>query len=549
MFTLALPTAVWQLSKYALMIGEHTVTLVSWKSGSFTKLSEFVNDNQGISDFVEYLKKNRKQFNGKSIAVVISVVGEDYRFEKVAHLLGKYRSDMIKRKFQQLFRGATFQTVLPQGREAVGRRQDFFLFAGVLSNEKVVPWVRDLNRAGFILSGVHLGSVLTSTLLPLLIEDKSGVVVISICSKNGTIRHNFHIDGHLRFSRQSRFNETAQVETIYQMMRTEIEKTCSYLSSLKLMQPTSKIHSFIIAPEDLVEPINQMSQRHGQDRYNISAMDARQLGQKTGIKKPIEEYGRDSSIVLNELFRGIRFNQLAPFNQIRFHTLKMVSTAVSLVVLVWGLFNFTGIGFNALTAYGDFVDQNTELRVSISRLRENYENQVEGFGVPPSTPVNMRSAVNVLDNVTGGTSGSGPGKMMLYLSKLITRYPAIQIDNFHWYISNSAETPTGELSFANGQQVYEVFELEGIIQSLGDAKEAHFQYIEFIEEIQARADMLVIEKVAPSLVEADTELAVTIEGQNNIANELNRFQSDRILLAVAWQPNFLDNLEEGGEQN
>ena len=115
MINIALPAAAWQFERYALVVTETKITLVRWKKGSFTRLSEFVNDTQGVQDFNLFLKRNVGRFKDQTINILVSVVGEDYRFEKVAHLVGKYRSDMLKRRFQQLFRGTTYHVAVQQG--------------------------------------------------------------------------------------------------------------------------------------------------------------------------------------------------------------------------------------------------------------------------------------------------------------------------------------------------------------------------------------------------------------------------------------------------
>lgn len=544
MFSLPLPAKFWQLKRYGLMVAEQSATLVAWKAGKFEKICEYVNDTQGVADFETFLKENQKLYGGKSVSVCVSVVGEDYRFEKVAHLLGKYRSDMLKRKFQQLFRGSVFQMALHQGREPVGRRQDLFLFCGVLSNEKVQPWVRTLTNFGCHISSVHLGSMMTDTIIKKASADMSGVQVISVLAKGGNVRHCFYIDGQIRFSRQSKINENAAIETVHGMIRAEIDKTCNYLASIKLMQGNAKVTAHVVGPDDLVAPLNEMVAQQGDDRIAIRAISARELGGQLGIDTPVEEFGRDYSLFLNEMLRSVRFNQMAPLAQIRFYLIKTALVTATAAVAVWGALNLSQISFKALTSYGTFVDQNSELTQSIARLKENYDNQVRSFGTPPSTTENMRAAVNVLDNISGDTKGGGPGKMMLYLSKTMTRFPAVQIRNMRWYLSNSQEDFTGELSFANGQDLFEVIEITGTLDASDDPKLAMEEYNGFITSISNRADMSITEKAAPSLLEANREIEVTLEGRQDIAGLLNRLESDQINLVVAWQPDFLEKLQE-----
>ncbi|MBF2760584.1 MAG: hypothetical protein ISN28_10015 [Ectothiorhodospiraceae bacterium AqS1] len=545
MLGISLPAKAWQVTRYALMIGEQSAALVSWKAGKFEKLCEYVNDGQGVADFEVYLKDHRKTFQGKSMMVCVSVVGEDYRYEKVAHLIGKYRSDMLKRKFQQLFRGSTFQMAIHQGREPIGRRQDLFLFCGVLSNDKVQPWIRSITKFGGNLSGVHLGSLMTDSIMKGLSSDRSGVQVMTFTTKGGNLRHCFYIDGLLRFSRQSKYNENAPVENVFNNIRAEIDKTCSYLASIKLMQGNAKVNAHVVAPDDLVLPLNELVAQQGEDRIAIKAVSAREIGTQLGIVTPVEEFGRDYSLFLHEMLRSIRFSQMAPVTQIRFYAIKTALQAATAAVVLWGAWSIMGIGYQAATAYGNLAEQNGELAQSIARLKENYDDQVRSFGTPPSTTENMRAAVNVLDNIAGDTQGGGPGRMMLYVSKVLARYPSLQVSNMRWYLSNAQDSFTGELSFANGQRLYEVIELQGVLDPGNDAKAAVNEYKGFISSVTSRADMAVSEQDAPALLEANRELEITLEGRQDIRGVLNRLENDRINVVIAWQPDFLES--QGGE--
>lgn len=535
MLGFSLPAGAWLTKRYGLMLGDQAVTLVTWKSGKFTKLGEFVNDTQGLNDFSAFLKTRHKEFSGKAINIVISVVGEDYRFEHVAHLVGKYKTDMLARKFQQMFRGATYHLASYQGREPVGRRQDRYLFCGILSSDKVQPWVRDVTRAGFNVAGVHLSSMATKGILKLLDKDAQGVHVVSVCGKAGAVRHNFFVDGAIRFSRLSKIPDESNSELLVNNIRAEVEKTSAYLASLKLIQPNAKVSIHVLCPDDMVTELNEAAARLGSDRIAINASSARLAGLALGIKKPIEEFGRDSSLVLHETLRSFRFTQLAPLAEIRFYLAQMAARVAGLAIIAWGAINLLGIGSNAMDTYNSYAAQNSELSVSIAQLKENYENQVAGFGVPPSSPANMRSAVNVLDNVASGR-GVGPGKLMLYVSKLLENSRAIQVDGFSWYISNDTSNPTGEYSFANGRKTYEVVEVSGVLDPDINSEFAFSQYQAFLENINSRPDMTVVEKVSPSLLEAGGELIVEINDFSDIRGELNAFTNNTFVLAVAWEP-------------
>ncbi len=534
---ITLPAQAWLFTRYALMVSESKVTFVSWSKGRFTKLGEFVNDTQGLQDFGVFLKRSSSKYDNKAISICTSLVGEDYRFEKVAHLVGKYRTDMLSRKFQQLFRGTTYQVATYQGREPVGRRQDFYLFCGVLSNEKLQPWIRELTRVNMVVAGVHLSSMMSQNILKQVAKETSGVHIVSVFIEDGNIRHNFYIDGSLRFSRLSRVSEDAQPDAIFGSMRSEIEKTIQYLTSIKLVTAGKKVNIHILCPDDILDAMADFAARSQGDRFAVTCFSSRLIASALGIKRPVDEHGRDSSLLLHEMLRGVRFNQLAPLDQVRYYLARMSAVAVCLLVTGWGLANAYEIGGLTLTTYNTYTAKSSDLQTEIGELRENYENQVRGFGEPPSTPENMRSAVNVLDNSIDET-GQGPGRMLLFISKILAENPAIQLETFDWYISNDKAGPTGSFSFANGRKVYEVVELSGVLDPNANPERAFSQFQGLVDVIQNRADMSLVVKGSPALVEAGGELRLTIEEGTNIRGQLNAYSNNAFNLLVAWEQDY-----------
>lgn len=546
MSNITLPSSAWFVTRYGLMVSETSVELISWKRGTFTLIKEFVNDNQGIQDFSQFLKVNAAKFDNKAINICISVIGEDYRFEKVAHLYGKYRSDMLKRRFQQLFRGTTYHTALFQGREAIGRRQDFFLFCGVLSNEKIQPWVREVTRYQMNVAGVHLGSVLLTGVNAHVIADKSGVNVVSLCMNQGFIRHNFYIDGDLRFSRLSRSSESASADEIYRLVRTEIEKTSQYLVSVKLIPNNSKIKVSIVCADDILEAMRETAERTLAERISVVPISARVVGSALGIKKPISEFGRDSSFLVHEMVRSFRFLQLAAFSQIRFYIIESISSVAILAALLWGFYNVTGQGLNAFFSFNQYSAENSQLEIEIAQLSGDYQSLVNEFVQPPSTTENMRASVNVLNHVVN--IDVGPGKMLLYLSRQLSAAPAMYINNVTWYVSNDAAGGISELSFANGRQYFEVLEFNGSLSKEIDSEQAFEQYKRIIARIEARPDMQLEILAKPSLVEAGGQLVGKIADDTDLRSQLNAFTDHNFSLRISWDPNFnFDEQKDEGE--
>ena len=532
-----IPSKIWLTTRYGLSVTETAVTLVTWKRGSFTKIKQFVNDNQGLQDFSEFLKSNSSKYANKSVNICVNVIGEDYRFEKVAHLVGKYRSDMIKRRFNQLFRGTDYHIAMFQGRESIGRRQDFFLFCGILSNEKIQPWVRDLSRFNMNIAGLHLGSNLVDSIFPHITSNKTGVNVTSVALSDGLIRNNFYIDGHLRFSRLSRSGENASAEEIYRMVRVEIDKTSQYLVSIKLIQNNAKINVSMVVADDLVDDLREIAEKQESDRVTAAAYSARVVAGALGLTVAITEFGRDDSLMMHEMLRSFRFQQLAPLSDVRYYVERTVITFLSVAVGVWGISNVGTQSKAMLDAYLQFNADNASTRVEIAQLANDYQSLVDEFVQPPSSSENMRASVNILNHVTDVTID--PGKLLLYLSQRLDDSPSVLITEIEWFVSNERNRAYGGLyAFANGLPYYEILELRGSVSEEIDSEVAFDQYKNFVRSIRNRPDMVVEEIRPPALVEADGNLVVTLDRTTDIRSELNAFNNNDFHILISWDPNF-----------
>lgn len=530
-------------TRYGLMVTESTVSFVSWKRGTFTLIKDFVNDTQGISDFASYMKKNAAKYTDKSISICVSVIGEDYRFEKVAHLYGKYRTDMLNRRFQQLFRGTTYHTALYQGREAIGRRQDFFLFCGILSNEKIQPWVREVTRFHMHIAGIHLGSILINSIASKILPDKSGVNVVSLIMNQGFIRHNFYIDGNLRFSRLSRSNENASADEIYRLVRGEIEKTSQYLVSIKLIPNNAKIRANVVCADDVLDQLRDVSEQTKGERVSLNPISARVVAGVIGIKRPISEFGRDSSFIMHEMFRSVRFVQLASLAQVRFYLIESIGGFVAAATLLWGAFNVLNHGVNSFLAFNQYSGENATLRSDIQQRTLEYNSLVNEFVQPPSSSENMRASVNVLNHVIDVEIS--PGKLMLFLSKELTTATSLNIDSVTWFVTNNIDDEGDDFAYANGRKFYEIIDVTGFIAEDADPESSFEQYKRFVKDIDRRPDMTLVERASPSLVEAGGVLSGTLEEGTDVRETLNAFTNNGFIFRIAWDPEYDFEAEDG----
>ena len=546
---LPLPTQVWLMTRYALVIEEQSVSFVSWKRGAFRKIAQFANDTQGQSEFSDFMKKKGLNYAGKNINICVSLVGEDYRFEKTAHLSGKYKTDMVKRKCEQLFRGAQYFTHQSQGREEIGRRLDMILFCGVLSNEKLQPWVRMVQRHSMHVAGVHSLSLLSCSLFSQIVgQKKTGVKVLSLVTDEGTARHNFFVDGHLRFSRIGRLGsgEQANVEEVMRSVRSEIDKTAQYLSSIKLVKQGVPIEVYFVCSDDFHASLQQLAAGMEGERIRMISVSSSHLCQKIGIKRPIAEYGRDSSAIVHQMLRSVfsPFDSLAPVNTVAFSFMRNLVFLGCLAVAVWAGTSILQSGFRIINGFFSFASDNVQYEAEVASERAEYNRLREQFQTPPSSLKNMEAAVNLLDNSL--VERVNPGKMMRFVGGLLSENQFLDVERFDWFLANDpGGGAAAPLAFATGLDVYQVVSLRGEVFADADPEVAIVLFGEMIEEIENRPDMSVIISEEPELVEKGGRLSGELERTTDVRSILNDFSSRRFDFRIIWNTNYDYGREQG----
>ena len=443
--------------KYGLLITDTDVELLSWKKGSFEQIAIFSNDDKGVIRFADYLKRNSAALNNSSFRLLANVIGEDYRVEKVAHLIGKYKLDFHNRRMLQLFRGVSLCMSFVQGREERGRREDIVLFYGMLTEGKVLPWVTTITRQPSIsLECLQPVSFVNIELVKRLNSEwsKKSVLLMTLHEK-GLLRQTHHDRGHIQFSRVSKISDTSAAEVVA-AIKKELERTIQYLHSLKI-SITKGIDIEFICPGNMVGQLRELIKSSEKIRFNFH--DASAVAQNIGLETPITEFGRDSSLSMHLLFSRLWFRQLAAFNAIRYYWLQISSNAAVVAFLIYGVFgaaNAALVGGDGLSLQGINSDL-AERRDSIQRQYNEQFGQIED---PPSSPANITAlaesfrVISQLDIV--------PGQLIYYFAQAYESNKRLQLDSMRWYVTGSPTETNGNGNvLTQSGEIYQILEVSG----------------------------------------------------------------------------------------
>ena len=453
--------------QFGLLVTDSDVSVVSWHKGHMERMGLFSNDDSGIARFQDFLLKYNSVFKEKAFHVMVNIIGEDYRFEKVAHLIGKYKTDFHSRRMGQLFRGSSLCMSQVQGREERGRREDWVLFSGVLTENKVAPWIGVLSRGDRYVAGVHMVSqLLSDSILRSIGGNRKGNNLVLTMHERGLLRQTFFVNGYLRFSRVSKINDES-ADSVSASMKKELERTIQYLSSLKI-SVGGGLKVIMISPSNMV---GQLRESVGSgERVKFEFHDVAQVAEKLGLKTPMGTLGKDSSLPLQVMFSTLRLHQLARVQLVTYYWTQLLAKAAVVFLVLYGLQAFWGPLSQVRTGYFEYAQAAARLQEKTDTLQQKYNAEVRGIiGDPPSSPENMKAVANlysVMESVV-----VSPPQLLYFIGQSMRNNRNIRLTDIEWEVSNTPVPQSDKNGVVvNGQDCTKLLKFPAFLKKLAPAR-------------------------------------------------------------------------------
>lgn len=465
--------------KYGLLLTDTDAEFVSWKKGELERIAVFTNDDDGLTRFAVLIKQNPEVYKNASFRILANIIGEDYRVEKTAHLIGKYKLDFHKRRMQQLFRGVTLAMSAVMGREERGRREDVVLFYGMLSETKVLPWINTIIRNPILtLEAVLPISFATAPLVKKISDKwrKEPVLLITLHEK-GLLRQTYcDRGGQVHFSRVSKISDNS-AEEVAAAVKKELERTIQYLGSLKIAI-SQGVNIDFICPANMVGQLRELVKSSGRIRFNFH--DASAIAQMIGLKSALGELGRDSSLSLHLMQSYTWIQQLAKFDHIRYYWMRLAASVATMAFVaygLWGGLNVALVGLDGVTV----TNQTSQLTIKRDQLQRQYDEEFGQLEDPPSAPQNI-TAVSETFRVLSQIEII-PSQLIYYFAKGYAQNKLLQLNDMRWYLTGAVQDTEGNASaLVQGEDIYQVLEVTG--QFLPVQGESYI-------DVADRADLLV----------------------------------------------------------
>lgn len=244
----------------------HRLTVFHWDLKKFHGACSFRPDADGLAKFRKYLESSEKS----PARLLVDVIEEDFRIETAPHVFGKDKKAVIGRLLDRYYRSSgqyVYSKII--GREKEGRRDNKVLIGGVTNPGLIDAWKDVIEECDIPLIGIWSLPLVSQSLLSLLAEKHSAVLLVSQ-QISSNLRQTFFRDGKMLSSRQSVINQDAEdISKIGKFAAPEVERTVAFLRNQRLIDPHEVVHIHIIGSGGQVESLRSEFKSDALNDVNI----------------------------------------------------------------------------------------------------------------------------------------------------------------------------------------------------------------------------------------------------------------------------------------
>jgi hypothetical protein len=389
---------------------------------------KFSGDDLGITAFREHLLSRP----GGLFSVVADLAGEDFHEEQIPLLRGGDREAIVQRRLAQRYRDTRLATALSLGEApSAERRNERLLLASFTNTQQLSPWLDALEEAGARLAGVYSVPLLAPALAARL-RVKTGRTLIVTATRAG-LRQCYVDNGRLRFARLERTIDMVP-QALAMFVRSETARLAQYLVTLRaLPREGAPVQVLVVAPPGQREVFEQALTSDA--RLVFRTIDYANALQAARLRK-VPEVSRAEALFLHLAATHAPREQFASRQDRR-------------RFLIWqlqrGIVAAGAAGFAACLLYGGWQGlQVMEMRDrALTQQREardaadRYERITATFPVTQTSSENLKVAVVEFRKIADRSAS--PEREMVHLSRVLARFPQMEIDSINWSVGRAAE--------------------------------------------------------------------------------------------------------------
>lgn len=430
-------------SGYVLYLSDYQLQVYRVEGRRVVLSCRFTHDSDGHEAFAAYLRA--APF--RKTAILVDTRSEEYRIDRIPHLLAGDRTAMLEHKKRRMFPATPYSfAVLQQSKEnqgegnKAGPAQDRVLFTCLNNPNLVRPWSQRLLAQQIAITRIASVPLLSPLLLKYLpVEDYT--LLVTYTSQIGEhnpygLRQSFFADQQLSLSRLSPMPglDTA-VYTDY--VFTEVVKTQQYLQGNGFLPEEENLNVVMVVPPALLRPLQQhLAVRKSSLPIRYFLIDIGQLSQFINLEMDVEPgAGQPAEMFFSSLLvwhiRRTGRNHYGQAQELRYHIYHKIRQ---------GLFAATALTGAGLLAYGGWIlsealavraqtaEHQTQTRQLEKRTQaQKLQNEELGFNIEV---VHLKNTVDVAEYLE--TSYTDPRRSLVIFSQYLQDYPQIRLLSLEW---------------------------------------------------------------------------------------------------------------------
>ncbi len=482
----------------------HAQRLVGGKTTERREFGDSADDRADFADFLKHIKC--------PTYLLTDLIEEDFRLEVTPHLSGNNHRALIKRKFDQFYRGTPFQQATLLQRQNTGRRDDEMLFSALTNPSLVTPWVDILLAHKIPLAGIYSVPQIS---LPLVQDHPSNHLLLITWNKFAGLRETYFSSHRLQISRLTPITKGLNFQDA---VAEELGRTYQYLKSLSLLPAGQVLDVRIVGhSNDLIELQTRLP-RSEDMRYDF--VDLATLAKKLGS----DAQTRDSDanhVFLQQLAEKQPKSQYGNAEHTHYYQLWQLRrtlfwTSIGLVVasLLWSL---------QATQMQDVHDQQ-EVDMTLQRAQNiKLETDRVLAAMPKSdvSPSDIKTAVTTLRTLL--QHSSTPQEFIIPLSKVMNSFSKVQLDELSWKTSATEPVAANTAADIRAQVLTLKAHLDDSIVNTRNA-------LEYLDQFKSA-----LEKQGYLVIIIDQPLDISPQG--SLSNTTDSTDKSRnITLKLVWRP-------------
>ncbi len=481
------------LRQILLLSNSHLRVYIA-QGGRVHDIGDFAATDAGLALFDDYLQ----QAGPLPSRVLVDLVEEDFRRERVTHTVGGDRRALLQRHTQRLYRNTAYRHAELLGPAVDDRRRDEVLFSGIINPDSLEKWLQLLHHHRVPVAGIHSLPLLGGGLLKQAWQRREDVLLVTHNRDSG-LRQSYFRGGRLHFSRLSPLAVDPGSADYIVRVHDEIGKTKRYLANLKLLARDQLLDVCLLTSAAVLAQARDHCARQQLAHYHLvdTVGVAGRLRLDEGYTSPYCD-----PLYAQLLVRKRPTNHYARPADRRHHRLHLQRRALqaaSLVVAVGGLL-WSSANLLQGALLEDRIAASRQLRDAV---RSRYEAALAQVPHTPVAPRAIHAAVQLADTLD--RRRQLPDRLLALLGAGLQQHPALQLEDIEWYTGASPDTapPGGGPEHADTTSAdsdagaaYQIVEIGGHMEPFsGNYLRAHRRLADFLADLRRQPGIVRAEAV------------------------------------------------------